>query len=87
MRPFSPCSLPSLQLLDTAIESARLRLAPTAETDAEDIFDTLTAEVTRYMFPKPAAHLEDTLGFIMALTNAAGGSVYGLRNAVQREFC
>ena len=64
MRPFSPRSLSSLQLLDTAIESARLRLAPTAETEAEDIFGTFTAEVTRYMYPKPAERLEDTLGFI-----------------------
>ena len=64
MRPFSPHSLPSLQLLDTAIESLRLRLAPTTEADAENIFSTFTPEVTRYMFPKPAERIEDTLGFI-----------------------
>lgn len=64
MRPFSPRFSPSLQLRDTAIESARLRLAPTAEADAKNVFDTFTAEVTRYMFPKPAERIEDTLGFI-----------------------
>lgn len=64
MRTFLPHSAPSLQLLKTVIESARLRLIPTIEADAEDIFRTFTAEVTRYMFPKPAERLEDTLGFI-----------------------
>jgi ribosomal-protein-alanine N-acetyltransferase len=64
MRPFSPCSFPSLPLLDTVIKSGRLRLTPTTEADAEDIFRTFTAEVTRYMFPKPAERLEDTLTFI-----------------------
>lgn len=65
MHPFSTRSaLPSLRLLDTVIESARLRLTPTAKTDAEDIFRAFTAEVTRYMFPRPAERLEDTLRFI-----------------------
>lgn len=54
----------SLQLLDTIIESARLRLTPTTANDADAIFETFTADVTRYMFPKPARRLKDTLEFI-----------------------
>ena len=75
MRPYSPRFSSSLQLLDTVIESARLRLVPTAKADAEDIFHTFTAEVTRYMFPKPAEHLKDTLGFIKESRQATGAGV------------
>lgn len=54
----------SPQLLDTLIESDRLRLSPTTADDAGAIFETFTADVTRYMFPKPARRIEDTLEFV-----------------------
>lgn len=53
-----------MQLLDTVIESDRLRLTPTTADDADTIFETFTADVTRYMFPEPPRRPQDTLEFI-----------------------
>lgn len=64
MSRFSSRSGHPLRLLDTVIESDRLRLTPTTASDADAIFETFTADITRYMFPKPAQQLEETLEFI-----------------------
>lgn len=61
---FSFRSERSPRLLDTLIESDRLRLSATTAGDAGAILETFTADVTRYMFPEPARRLEDTLEFI-----------------------
>ncbi len=55
-RPFS--------LASVVIETERLRLVPIEEAHAPDIFREFTEDVTRYMFPKPAENLEETLSFI-----------------------
>src|SRR5438045_9052726 len=46
------------------IESERLTLVPTSETYAREIFQEFTSEITRYMFPKPADTIDDTLAFL-----------------------
>lgn len=61
---FSSRSGYPLRLLETVIESDRLRLTPTAASDADAIFESFTADVARYMFPEPARRLEETLEFI-----------------------
>ena len=61
-------SLPDL--LSTVIESPRLRLIHTSENDADNILRAFNADITRYMFPKPAESLIDTLEFIAASREA-----------------
>lgn len=51
--------------LDTLlIESERLWLRPIEMKDAQNIFDTFTATVTKYMFPRPNANLLEVDAFI-----------------------
>jgi ribosomal-protein-alanine N-acetyltransferase len=50
--------------IDLIIESDRLRLVAASELFAEDIYNEFTAEVTRYMRPKPLADIEEALGFL-----------------------
>jgi [ribosomal protein S5]-alanine N-acetyltransferase len=54
----------SPDLLLVSLESDRLRLEPISESYAQDIFREFTSEITRYMFPKPATKIEETLEFI-----------------------
>lgn len=46
------------------LEGDRVMLRSLQEGDAADIFVEFTAEITRYMYPKPAATIDDTLAFI-----------------------
>jgi RimJ/RimL family protein N-acetyltransferase len=50
--------------LGVVIESSRLRLVAASEAYAPVIFQEFTAEITRFMFPKPADDISETLGFI-----------------------
>ena len=61
---FSPRNGRLLDFLDTVIESPRLHLTHTSEDDADNIFEAFDAAVTRYMFPKPAQSITETLKFI-----------------------
>lgn len=71
MTRFSRRSSHRLVLHKTVIQSARLRLVSTTEAHAEAIFRSFTAEVTTYMFPKPAEQLEETLAFVRTSRVAA----------------
>lgn len=54
----------TMDLLKVVITTVRLKLVPTAEKYSHDIFKEFTAEITKYMFPKPAARIKETLAFI-----------------------
>jgi RimJ/RimL family protein N-acetyltransferase len=47
-----------------AIETKRLRLLPTHESYAPDVFPNFTSEVTTYMFPAPAKTIDETVAFL-----------------------
>jgi [ribosomal protein S5]-alanine N-acetyltransferase len=53
-----------LDLQNVIIESERLRIIPTSEKYAEDIFREFTDEITALMHPKTPEKIEDTLDFI-----------------------
>lgn len=53
-----------MNLVDLLIETERLRLLPTSEEFAEDIFKEFTDEVTTFMLPKTPTSIDDTLEFI-----------------------
>lgn len=53
-----------MNLLKVLIESERLKLIPTSEEYAEDIFREFTEEITTYMYPKSAKKIDETLAFI-----------------------
>jgi [ribosomal protein S5]-alanine N-acetyltransferase len=53
-----------INLTDVAIETERLRLIPTSEAYAPQIFAEFTREITTYMTPKPAEAMEETLTFL-----------------------
>ena len=50
----------------TAVEivSKRVVLRPIGEENAPEIFRHFTADLTRYMLPEPAKHIDETLDFI-----------------------
>ncbi|NKB69159.1 MAG: GNAT family N-acetyltransferase [Candidatus Latescibacteria bacterium] len=54
------------------IDGERIYLQALDERFAEAIFSEFTAEITRYMGPKPAANIDETLAFIR-------GAVEGMR--------
>jgi ribosomal-protein-alanine N-acetyltransferase len=64
-------------LLDVSISGERVRLVPTTVDHAEAVFSEFTDEITRYMYPRPAARLEETLDFIERSRErtAAGGNL------------
>jgi ribosomal-protein-alanine N-acetyltransferase len=64
-------------LLDLSISGERVRLVPTARDHAEAIFREFSEEITRYMYPRPAARIEETLEFIESGRErmAAGGNL------------
>lgn len=53
-----------MDLLKVIIESERLRLVPTSEKYAEEIFKEFTPEITEFMYPKSPKRIEETLAFI-----------------------
>lgn len=53
-----------VDLTNLVIEGPRVRLCSVDERFAEVMFDGFSCEVTRYMFPKPAERVEETLAFI-----------------------
>jgi ribosomal-protein-alanine N-acetyltransferase len=64
-----PIDLTSLQ-----IEGDRILLRSIEERDSSEIFKEFTPEITRYMFPKPAEKIEETLSFIAeSLDGMRGG--------------
>jgi RimJ/RimL family protein N-acetyltransferase len=54
----------SESLTGVIIDSPRLRLVPTSESYAEDVFQNFTAEITTYMLPAPPAVVDETLQFL-----------------------
>ena len=64
-----PIDLTSLQ-----IEGDRITLQSIEESYSSEIFKEFTSEITRYMFPKPAEKIEETLSFISkSLDGMRGG--------------
>ncbi len=59
-----------MDLSNVTITTSRLLLVSVSERYAKNIFDELTPEVTKYMFPAPAKTLDDTLQFITTSTTA-----------------
>lgn len=56
------------------IETERLLLVPTTEKYAQDIFENFDQETTKYMFPKSAEQITETLAWIQdALEKRANG--------------
>ncbi len=53
-----------MSLLDTVIETDRLRLVPTSNKYAKEVFKEFTKTVTLYMYPKPPENISETLAFI-----------------------
>ena len=51
-------------LEDVVIESERLRLLPTSEAYAQDVFETFTAAITTYMGPRPPESIDDSIAFL-----------------------
>jgi ribosomal-protein-alanine N-acetyltransferase len=68
-----------MNLLETKIETSRLILVPITVIHAEEIFTHFTIEITRYMFPKPATQIEETLEFINT-------SLIGLENGTNLQL-
>ena len=53
-----------MNLLNVTIISRRLKLVPTADKYAQDIFKEFTSEITKFMTPTPPKKIEDTLDYI-----------------------
>lgn len=53
-----------VDLTSLRIEADRIILWSIQESHAPEIFQELTPEITRYMSPKPAGRIEETLSFI-----------------------
>ncbi|OGH04032.1 MAG: hypothetical protein A2W22_00185 [Candidatus Levybacteria bacterium RBG_16_35_11] len=53
-----------MNLLNVLIETERLKLIPTSEKFAEDIFREFTEEITTFMYPKFPKKIDETLSFI-----------------------
>ena len=68
--PFEGKAGQPINCMEVEIASKRLLLRPISEVYAEEIFLAFTPEVTRYMVPRAAFHIEETLGFI---NNAMAG--------------
>lgn len=59
-----------LDLKSVVIESERLKLVPTSEDYAKDIFKEFTDEITRFMMAKTPRKINETLEFIKASKSA-----------------
>ena len=55
---------PAPVLTSLQLEGERVVLRSVQEGDAADIFAEFTATITRYMYPKPAETIDDSLAFI-----------------------
>lgn len=53
-----------MEVQNIQIETERLLLVPTTEKYAQDIFENLDKETTKYMFPKEPEKIEETLTWI-----------------------
>ena len=53
-----------IDLSQVEIKSERLLLAPITADYAQDIFVEFTPDIARYMIPRPASKIEETLAFI-----------------------
>ena len=53
-----------MNLLNTRIEARRVFLLPVSRDHAEEIFRSFTPQITRYMNPRPAQAIDETLEFI-----------------------
>ncbi len=81
----------SIDLTSVRIEGWRVTLLSIDESFGQSIFQEFTPEITRYMFPKPARRIEETLAFIsqsligmragwnlvLAITKASSGEFLG----------
>ena len=67
------------------IVTERLSLRPVSETVAPDIFATLDLSVTRFMFPRPAEKIEETLAFIHRSQQSKEGGSELVLSVHQRE--
>lgn len=78
-----------LDFLSVRIEGVRVTLTPIAQDAAEDVLREFTAEVTRYMLPKPVEDMVQVRGFIDASrANMAAGDelVLTIRRRASGEF-
>jgi hypothetical protein len=55
----------AIDLTSLQIEGNRITLKSIEESYSSEIFKEFTSEITRYMFPKPAEKVEETLPFIL----------------------
>lgn len=55
-----------INLKNVVIESERLKLIPTSEDYAKDIFKEFTDDITRFMMAKTPKKIDETLNFIKA---------------------
>ncbi|MCR4329929.1 MAG: GNAT family N-acetyltransferase [Candidatus Roizmanbacteria bacterium] len=53
-----------MNLLHISIESERLKLIPTTEKYAQEIFKEFSNDLTVFMYPKPAKKIDETLSYI-----------------------
>lgn len=53
-----------MDLTKVEIQTERLKIIPISTNYAEEIYREFNPEVTRYMYPKPAESLSDTLYFL-----------------------
>ncbi len=68
-----------MDLTKVVITTDRLKLVPTSRKYATEIFNEFTDEISIYMFPKPAAQMDETLHFI---DSAVKGMLSGLELSV-----
>lgn len=61
-----------MNFFNIKIETARLLLVPIGLEHTEDIFNELTAEVTIYMYPKPADDISETEAWIKGARSTMG---------------
>lgn len=63
-----------IDLTPLQTEGDRISLLSIEESYSSEIFKEFTPEITRYMFPKPAERIEETLSFISeSLDGMRGG--------------
>ena len=76
-------------LFGVVIEGRRIKLVPISAKYEQAIFESFTHQVTRYMFPMPAADIGETRAFIedsRASTEAANNLQLVILNKLSEEF-
>jgi RimJ/RimL family protein N-acetyltransferase len=53
-----------INIIDFKIETDRLKLIPTSEKFAKEMFREFTKEITKFMYPKSPSSIDETLSFI-----------------------